>query len=96
MVFVVSVALAVVHYIEPMSGPSLPIARRGEEFVNKFGICFGAGVFQEVVESFGREGHSPEIVGEASGESAFVRGLRRSEIEGVLLIPNEAVDGIPF
>ena len=75
LVFVVTVRISVMDYVEPVPRPAFAVARGGEQAIHQFFVSVGGFVGEEGVGFVGRRRQAVEVVGEAADQGTAV-GLR--------------------
>ena len=94
LVFVVAVRVAVVDDVEPVPGPALAVARRGEQGLHQSLVGIRGGIGDEGLGLLRRRRQTGEIEIEPADKRAGVGGGRRVETLGGEFRADEGIDRI--
>ena len=95
LVFVVPVRLAVVHHIQPVPPPALPVSRRRQQTIYQPLISPRRGIRHESRDLFRRRRQPVEIVSHPPDQRPTVRLRRRPQPLLLQLVENKAIDRSP-
>ena len=94
LVGLVAAAVGVAHQVQPVSGPALTVAGRGQQVADENVVGVGRGVLQKTVHLFGRGRQAGQIESGSADQGPAVRLGCRLQSVALQLLQDERIDGI--